>query len=86
MRRLAALFLILGALGGVFAAGASATHFTPKERALILIIAKPELCREVKATIRKYGYEAAEAGFELAFAERPAYATPAVFHWVVKLC
>jgi hypothetical protein len=64
----------------------SATQLGPRAKALALIIAKPKLCGEVHSTIRKYGYEEAALGFELAFAEEPAYGTPAVFRWVVKLC
>jgi hypothetical protein len=87
MRRLVLAFVVVGLLalaGG--SAAVSATQLGPRAKALALIIAKPKLCGEVHSTIRKYGYEEGASGFELAFAEEPAYATPAVFRWVVKLC
>jgi hypothetical protein len=86
MRRLVVVLTVVGALAFAGASGASAEHLSAKARALVLIIAKPKLCHEVHSTIHKYGYEVAEAGFELAYAEHPAYATPRVFRWVVRQC
>jgi len=85
MRRLAMALAVVGLLA--LAGGSTAQareHFGPKEKAVIMIVAKPKLCDEIHSTLRKYGYEIALAGFEVAYAEHPAYATPNVFRWVVK--
>jgi hypothetical protein len=87
MRRLVLAFAVVAllALAGGSAAQAK-EHFGPKEKAVILTVAQPKLCQEIHSTLHKYGYELALAGFELAFSEHPAYATPNVFRWVVKEC
>jgi hypothetical protein len=86
MRRLVLACVVAGLLALAGGSAASAESLSPRARAVVLIVAKPDLCGEVHSTVRKYGYEAALAGFELAFAEHPAYATPRVFRWVVKEC
>jgi hypothetical protein len=85
-RRLVLALAVLGVLALAGAPSAPAEHLSPRARALGLIIAKPKLCDEVHSTIHEYGYEVAEAGFEVAYANHPAYATPRVFRWVVKEC
>lgn len=87
MRRLVLSFTVVALLA--LAGGATAQakeYFGPKEKAVILIVANPKLCDEIHSTLHKYGYEMALAGFELVYAEHPAYATPNVFRWVVKEC
>jgi hypothetical protein len=86
MRRLFMAVAVLGVLAFASAPTASAENLGPRAKAVVLIVAQPELCEEVHSTIRKYGYEMALAGFELAYAEHQAYATPRVFRWVVKEC
>ena len=85
-RRLVLAVMVVGLLALAGGSTASAEHLSPKAKALVLIIAKPKLCGEVHSTIHEYGYEVAEAGFELAYANHPAYATPRVFRWLVKEC
>jgi hypothetical protein len=86
MRRLVLAFVVVGLLALAGGSAAQAEHLSPEARAIVLIVAKPRLCGEVHSSIGKYGYEVAQAGFELAFAEHPAYSTPAVFRWVLKEC
>jgi hypothetical protein len=86
-RRLVLAVMVVGLLALAGGSTASAAeHLSPKAKALVLIIAKPKLCGEVHSTIPEYGYEVAEGGFELAYANHPAYATPRVFWWLVKEC
>lgn len=86
MRRLVLVFAAVGLLAFAGVPAAQAEHLGARAKALVLIIAKPKLCHEVHSTIHKYGYEVALTGFELAYSEHPAYATPRVFRWVVKEC
>lgn len=86
MRRLVLAVAVVGLLAFAGTPAASAEHLSAKARAVVLIVAQPKLCDEVHHSIHKYGYEVALAGFELAYANHPAYATPKVFRWVVREC